>query len=147
LSTTANGASLARGRNRLARGIKIEDPGPRRDEHEGSGANGFLHDHPCGGCSIDEYPFVAFDRSKSNRALDAARGALERRPALPAQGVPKSHRALGIGVDHQRAAAAGMGAGCQMRRQGALAGAAFARCERNNVHREPSPAATLHGHG
>ena len=131
--------ALARCRNRLAHGIEVEEAGPRRDDHQGCGTDRLLHHHPHGRCGVDEHPLVAFDRGEGDGPVDPAHGALQRRLAVDAQGMPQRERALRIGIYDETALPGVMGASSEMRGQRALSGTAFARRERDDIHFRLSP--------
>src|SRR6202011_3516039 len=69
-----------------------------------------------------------------HRAVDAARGAFERRLRVGSARVPKRERTLRVRIDQEATMSLALRESRQMRRQRALAGAALARSKRDHVH-------------
>ena len=134
--------ALARGLHRLAHRIEIEEAGPRRDQHQGRGADRLLHHHPHGRRGVDEHRVEALDHRKRDRAFEAALGRDELQPLARAPRMPELERALRVGVDDEHALARDLRLGGKLRGQRALARAALAGRQRDDIHR-PLPALWL----
>src|SRR6185369_3368561 len=83
---------------------------------------------------VDEDVVGALDHREGERALEPALGRDQLRQAVLAQRMPQRERALRIGVDDGDALAAGVGLRGELGGERALAGAALAGRERDDVH-------------